>query len=111
MVVRLKVFIAEFDNAKKITFRQSIADFIAVAVGKVRIANIEAQTLIKRHLVADSIKIDVEVVAKDTNAAASVNTLTVDNVNLQLSKASLPVVIPVSSNCHSVCCPLSSGRA
>jgi len=102
MVVGLKISIVEFDNAKQLTFRQGIADVAAVAVGKVRIANIEAQTPSRRRLLIDSIKIDVEVAAKDTNAAASVaNKLTVENINLQLGKAGLPeaevLSIPVVS--------------
>ena len=91
MVVGLKISVDEFDNAKQLNFRQGIADAAAVALGKVWITNIQVQTPSGRRLLVDSIKIDVEVAAKDTNAAASVvKMLTVENINFQLSKAGLP---------------------
>jgi len=92
MVVGLQISKDEFDDTKKLAFRQGIADAASVGVGKVKIANIEEVTTSRRHLLADdSIKIDVEVAAKDANAAASVaSQLTVENINAQLSKANLP---------------------
>jgi len=91
MAIGLRISIAEFDNAKQLTFRQGIANAAFVAVGKVTITSIKTQTTGRRHLLADGIRIDVEVAAKDANAAASVaQKLSVENINAQLSKAGLP---------------------
>jgi len=91
MVVGLKMSILEFDSTKQLIFRQSTANAAAVAVGKVRITNVKVQTTGRRHLLADGIRIDVEIAVKDANAAASVlNQLSVENINIQLSKSGLP---------------------
>jgi len=91
MVIGLRISIDEFDNAKQLTFRQGIANAAVVAVGKVTITSIKSQTTGRRHLLVDGIRINVEIAAKDANAAVSVaNKLSVENINAQLSKVGLP---------------------
>ena len=88
----------EFDDAKQQDFKQSIANAAGVAVQKIEIKGIQSTTIRRalssassRHLLAQGIKIDVEVTAADGSAAASMaGLLTADNINAQLEAAGLP---------------------
>ena len=99
MVVALVMSKDAFDDTKQLAFRNGIADAADVGMDKVKIAKIEEMTTRRRHLLAaNSIKIDIEVAAKDANTASSVaNNLNANNVNAQLSKTSLPDVQVLSA--------------
>ena len=59
-----------FDDEKKAKFRQATADTASVDISKVRLAAVETVPSRRlRHLLADTINVDVEVAAEDEDAA------------------------------------------
>ena len=100
-IVRMEIVLTiskdEFDNTKQLDFRQGIADAAGVILSKVRIVKIESTETRRRHLLADQIKIEVEVSTRDSDEAKSVaNMLTEDSINAQLQKRGLPEAVVVS---------------
>jgi len=92
MVFGLPMSIDEFTPATQTSFKQALADAAGVVLQKVKIANIEAVTARRsRQLLAESIRIDVEVAMKDDSAAqAAIGNLTPEMINTQLQKVGLP---------------------
>ena len=92
MTVQLGLTEEQFDEDKQADFRRAVAETASVDVEKVKVADFEAVASRRlRRLLADSIKVDVEVAAKDEDAASRVaGQMTEDNLNSNLEKKGLP---------------------
>ena len=90
IVLGLPMSVDDFTLDKQLSFRQAIAGAAGVGMSKVRIASIRAAGR-RRQLLAESIEVEVEVAAADSNAASAVaNNLTPDKINAKLQAAGLP---------------------
>ena len=92
MQVGLDISKEDFDDTKQLDFKKKIASAARVDKDKVQITKIEEFTFRTRHLLATSIKIDVEVAANDANDASSMaNNLNEQNMNLHMPEAQILV--------------------
>ena len=86
--------VAEFDDGKQQVFKDSIGSVVGAPVSMVMIKKIELATSHRRRgrrVLSVSIKVDVEVAAKDIITAEHVaKMLTTDNINARLTSAGLP---------------------
>ena len=92
MQVGLDISKEDFDDTKQLDCKKKIASAARVDKDKVQITKIEEFTFRTRHLLATSIKIDVEVAANDANDASSMaNNLNEQNMNLHMPEAQILV--------------------
>ena len=74
-----------------ISTKQGIANAAGASLSEVSIISIESVATRRRHLLAESIRIDVEVAANSTSAADSmVKKLTTESIDTQFKNAGLP---------------------
>lgn len=92
IVLGLPMSVDDFTPDKQTSFSQAIANAANVALSKVKIVNIEAVSARRRRwLLAESIRISVEVAAQDDRTAQAVSSnLAPDMINDQLQQAGLP---------------------
>jgi hypothetical protein len=91
MAVKLPMTKEQFNTGEQAKFKQSIASAASVSADDVTIDKIENMRRSGRRLLAGSIRVDTSIVAADQTAAKSMaNTLTVDKINAELGKNSLP---------------------
>ena len=117
-VVKLSLSLAitkdDFDDAKQAKFMESIARAAGASPADVAIDNIEALSSVRRQLLALGVRIDVSVKAKNKAAADAMGaSLTVGNINDELSKTGLPqaqvLVKPTTTAVSSDPAPTVSG--
>jgi hypothetical protein len=91
MAVKLPMTREQFNTGEQAKFKQSIASAASVSADDVTIDKIENMRRSGRRLLAGSIRVDTSILAADHTAAKSMaNTLTVDKINAELGKNSLP---------------------
>jgi len=107
MVLSMPISKADFKIDKQTSFRKGISLAAGVIMSKVKITNIE--TIFRRHsrhVLAERIKIHVQVAAEDSsNAASLTNKLTVENIKSFIPEAEIissPEVVFVSNGNSSV---------
>jgi hypothetical protein len=91
MAVKLPMTKEQFNTGEQAKFKQSIASAASVSAEDVTIDKIENMRRSGRRLLPGSIRVDTSILAADHTAAKSMaNTLTVDKINAELGKNSLP---------------------
>lgn len=77
---------SDFTETKQVMVKQGIADAAGVEVPQVRIVSVEAAGGVRR-LLQDAITLEIEILAPDSKAAASVaQKLTADTINAQMDQ-------------------------
>jgi len=78
---------SELSEEKKEIVKQGVADAAGVPKFQVRIVSVQAHGGVRRRQLQDSITLEMEIFASDSQAAASVvQRLTVDTINAQMNK-------------------------
>jgi len=91
MAVSLPMSVDDFDQSKQDKFVASIARAADVATADVNIDKIEAITVARRRLLAESIRVETSIKAADQSAAAAMaDKLTASTINTELAKEGLP---------------------
>lgn len=90
----MQISAASFEEDVQTRARQALANAAGVSLSKVRIASwesLQARRRQRRRLLAEGVKVEMEVATPSTTDAARVaNLLTAENINRQLTQAGLP---------------------